>query len=62
MRWSPHDGVLKAQEEGTAGRLEPGEPVGDVDLNGNGYARLLHSQEMPEVVESGVLGHIDIFA
>ena len=58
---SPNDGVLKAEEEGAAGRFKSGKPVGDVHLHGYGYKGLVHGQEVPEVVEAGVLGHIDMF-
>ena len=58
---SSNDGVLKAEEEGTAGRFKSGKPVGDVHLHGYGYKGLVHSQEVPEMVVPGVFSHIDMF-
>ena len=57
-----HGGVLETEEKGETGRLEPGNEVRDIHLDRDRRARVVHGEEVPEVLDPGVTGHVDLFA
>ena len=57
-----HGCILETQEEGVSGGLDPGNKVGDVHLDCDGRAGVVHGKEVVEVVEPRIFGHIDLFA
>ena len=59
---SAHGGILEAEKERASGGLEAGKPVCDIHLHRYRCTGVVHGEKVIEVIDPGVLAHVNMFA